>query len=299
MSEFGGALVEEFIEGREFTVLVVDNPEDLARPLACMPLECKFGSGETFKHFDLKWHDYESISWVPCNGKDEELATRLRSASIAAYKATRGVSYARCDFRVSLDGDIYFLEINPNCGIMYPPGSHGSADEVLCADPDVDHARFLDLVIQAALVRHRSKKGVVEKRFQPDSGYGMYCTQRVLAGERVVQYENTEHVLASSQYVDRKFARGSLERQWFEEYAYPLSDGLWATWSADPKKWIPINHSCDPTCWVDGLDLLARRDLEPGEHLTMDYATFCVENTKPFDCRCGGRGRQTATVNGY
>jgi D-alanine-D-alanine ligase len=28
LSEFGGALIEEFIEGREFTVLVAENPED-------------------------------------------------------------------------------------------------------------------------------------------------------------------------------------------------------------------------------------------------------------------------------
>ncbi len=69
VGEFGGALVEEFIEGREFTVLVSENPSDPSDPCVHMPVECVFGAGETFKHFDLKWRDYESMRWVSEGGE--------------------------------------------------------------------------------------------------------------------------------------------------------------------------------------------------------------------------------------
>jgi D-alanine-D-alanine ligase len=42
---YGGALVEEFITGREFTVLVVENPADPQRPQALVPVECSFSEG--------------------------------------------------------------------------------------------------------------------------------------------------------------------------------------------------------------------------------------------------------------
>jgi len=39
----------------------------------------------------------------------------------------RGVGYGRADFRVSDNGDVYFLEMNPNCAIFYPPEEHANA----------------------------------------------------------------------------------------------------------------------------------------------------------------------------
>ena len=77
---------------------MVDNPGDPDTPHAYLPIECQFQHGEDFKHFDLKWKDYESMAWVPCD--DPHLDKALRAAAVAAYKATRGVSYGRCDFRV-------------------------------------------------------------------------------------------------------------------------------------------------------------------------------------------------------
>lgn len=63
IGEYGGALIEEFIEGREFTVLVCENPDNQYEPLVYTPVECIFTAGDTFKHFDLKWKDEHSIKW--------------------------------------------------------------------------------------------------------------------------------------------------------------------------------------------------------------------------------------------
>lgn len=85
LTDYGGALVEEFIAGREFTVLVGENPEDAGMPIAYLPVECQFPSGEEFKHFDLKWHEYDGIEWVPVT--DDDLAERLKEMAREVYLA--------------------------------------------------------------------------------------------------------------------------------------------------------------------------------------------------------------------
>jgi len=55
------------------------------------------------------------------------------------FRALRGVGYGRADFRVNAKGEVYFLEMNPNCGLFYTapdddPGILGSADFILRQD---------------------------------------------------------------------------------------------------------------------------------------------------------------------
>src|SRR5208282_157090 len=59
IAEYGAALIEEFIEGREFTVLVAEPRHADEEAWVLEPIEFLFPPGESFKHFDLKWKDYD------------------------------------------------------------------------------------------------------------------------------------------------------------------------------------------------------------------------------------------------
>src|ERR1700754_4639340 len=53
-----------------------------------------------------------------------------------------------------------------------------------------------------------------------------------------------------------------------------------------------LNHSCDANCWLDGaVGLVARRDIEAGEEITLDQATWNHdEDEYVWDqdrCTCG------------
>jgi len=55
---------------------------------------------------------------------------------------------------------------------------------------------------------------------------------------------------------------------------------------ADPVRYG--NHSCDPNLWHDtATALVARRRIQPGEELTIDYATHTGIETWTMNCRCG------------
>lgn len=48
-----------------------------------------------------------------------------------------------------------------------------------------------------------------------------------------------------------------------------------------------FNHSCEPNTGSGGsIELIAIKDIMPGEELTFDYA-FHETNFKPFKCKCG------------
>jgi D-alanine-D-alanine ligase len=153
LSRFGAALIEEYIDGSECTVLVAENPDDPARPTTYTPMEYRFPEGETFKHANLKWVEYAGLECSPVS--DPALAQRLRDLSARFFVALSGASFGRCDLRVDRDGTPYMLEINPNCGVYYPPTDPGSADLCLLAEPN-GHERFTHQLVNAALRRHRA-----------------------------------------------------------------------------------------------------------------------------------------------
>ena len=279
---FGGALIEEFIEGREFTVLVTEPRGDEEAPWALQPVEFLFPEGERFKHFDLKWVDYNSMQTRLV--EDEGLAFRLREASSLTFEALGGTGYGRCDLRMDSTGEIFLLEINPNCGIFYPEGAFGSADIILANSPE-GHSGFLEHLLFCA--RRRQERGLKswQVSFDRQSGFGLSATRDVRRGEIVIRYEEVGCTMVSLRHVQQNW-RG-LKRQWFERYAWPVSDTVFQLWSENPENWRPINHSCDPNLWLEGLDLVARHDIASGAPLTVDYATFCGPSMTPFDCSCG------------
>jgi len=145
---FGRALLEEFIEGREFTCLIAENPDDPKSPITFKPVEFIFPDGESFKHYDMKWVEYEKMSVTPV--KEARIEKVLREQTARLFKAMDGNGYARCDYRMGADGTIHMLEINPNCGIFYAPDEPGSADFSLINDPVYNHNKFLKLIIRSA-----------------------------------------------------------------------------------------------------------------------------------------------------
>jgi D-alanine-D-alanine ligase len=154
INAYGATLVEEFIEGREFSVLVAENPDNPERPVAFIPVEEKFPAGETFKHSDIKWVNYKGMSVAPVSDPQED--RQLREMSIAFFRAFNGVGYGRCDIRMDTAGVAYMLEINPNCGLFYPPSDPGMADFILLNDP-LGYPGFMDLIIRSAFKRAKKK----------------------------------------------------------------------------------------------------------------------------------------------
>ena len=109
--------------------------------------------------------------------------------------------------------------------------------------------------------------------------------------------EGRAHRIVTARHVETTW--DAADQLTFRRYGYPLSAEVFALWSEDPTAWAPQNHSCAPNTAFSGLDVIALRDIKPGEELTLDYAQFMHEGSEPFDCSCGAdgcRGRVSGSV---
>lgn len=288
LPEYSSLLAEEYIDGREFTVLVAADP-DGARCTVFRPVEYRFPKGLSYKTYALKTSELHPDCNVPCT--DPVLEKGLRAAAERIFRGFNGVGYARLDFRVTADGEIFFLEINFTCSVFYTNGYEGSADHILKQD-GIGPSGFLHYIIEEGRCRHRRKIRPFSIKGNSISGYGIYANRMIQRGEVLFRGEGRSQRIVTRRFVDTNWSEE--EKLLFRRYAYPLSRELFILWDEDPSQWAPQNHSCTPNAAFDGLNVIALRDIGSGEELTLDYAQFLDQSMEPFDCQCGStacRGR--------
>ena len=117
-----GVFLERFVEGREFTVLVV------GQGAAYPPAERVFPDGlpprERLLSYERYWEDYTEETPLPAGVSlyryapvESPLRAKLEELAARAYRALEGCGYARVDMRMDSSGEVYVLEVNSNCGL--------------------------------------------------------------------------------------------------------------------------------------------------------------------------------------
>ena len=280
IQEYGPIMVEEYIAGREFTVLVAANA-DGKNCTVFRPVEYLFPKGREFKTYALKTSELHPDCNVPCS--DPLLDKKLRSASERIFSGFNAVGYGRLDFRVNDKKEIYFLEINFTCSVFYKDGYEGSADFVLKYD-GIGQDGFLRHIIKEGIARHQRQKKPFVMKGNSIAGFGIYATRNIKEGEIIFKGEGKSQRIITKRYVESNW--NEEEKLHFRRYAYPISEELFVLWDEDPSEWAPQNHSCEPNTAFDGLNVHALRNIKKNEELTLDYAQFLDENMEPFQCQC-------------
>jgi len=281
IAAYPALLLEEYIAGREFTVLVVANPDGRSCK-SFKPVEYVFPEGFAFKTYALKTAELHPGANIPCN--DPALEKELRHAAEKIFNCFGGKGYARMDFRVKDDNSIYFLEVNFTCSVFYTDGYEGSADFILQYD-GIGQAGFLQQIIEEGMARHARKQKAYALRGNSIAGFGIYALRPIKKNECLYQGEERATRVVTKKHVEAHW--NEEEQMRFRQYAYPLGGDAYAFWDAEPGEWAPQNHSCDANTRMAGLNMIATRDIATGEELTLDYALFLDKEMEPFQCQCG------------
>jgi D-alanine-D-alanine ligase len=146
------ALVEEYIEGREFYVGVLGNREPEALP----PIEVDFsGLPEGLPRIlgsKAKW-DEDSVEFKGTKSVlaevPDELRAKLQKAATDAHRALRVRDYGRVDLRLTDTGDIYVIEVNANCYL-----ESGSEFATAAQAAGYSYPRLIQRLVELALERH-------------------------------------------------------------------------------------------------------------------------------------------------
>ncbi|MFW5691052.1 MAG: SET domain-containing protein [Chloroflexota bacterium] len=123
-------------------------------------------------------------------------------------------------------------------------------------------------------------------------GHGLVAARLIKAGEVVSRLEPDQPTIA----IDELNTMPASEQDRLLHYCYQC-DETHIVCEQGIERYM--NHSCDPnTWWADDETMIARRDIQPGEEITYDYATTEVDINFSMSCRCGSaacRGEVTNT----
>lgn len=141
------ALVEEYIDGREFCVGMLGNDEMEFLPL----VESDFGGrGNRLVTWADKFMQSDCEPEKICPARvSENLAAKLREISLATFRACHLKDFARADIRVDADDKPYVLEINSMASLG------GTGSYVLAAQrAGYDFAAMINRIVDVAHRRY-------------------------------------------------------------------------------------------------------------------------------------------------
>lgn len=150
-------LVEQYIEGREFYVGVLGNADPLALPVIEMDFTGFPADKPRIASYAAKWGEDGEGSGAEFAGTksvfpaslEPELEGRMKSTAIAAFQALRLRDYARIDLRVSPNGEVYVIEVNPNCYLERESEFARAAKE-----SGLEYPALVERIIELALARY-------------------------------------------------------------------------------------------------------------------------------------------------
>ena len=156
-SEFRSpALVEQFVEGREFYVGVLGNAHAEALPVIELDFS-RFPAGTPrVASWEAKWGD-ESGGGAEFGGTESlfptdlpaELVVRMQKVAVDAFEALRLRDYGRIDLRVSSEGEIFVIEVNPNCYL-----ERGSEFARAAHAHGLPYERLVERIVDLAMARY-------------------------------------------------------------------------------------------------------------------------------------------------
>lgn len=172
----GGALVEEFIDGREFNATVLGNPQDTVLPVSEIVYSLPSETPRILT-FAAKWqldspYFRGTRAVCPAETKAEE-RKHISETALAAFCLLGYQGYARVDMRMDKERQINVIEVNPNPDISPDAGAARQAEAA-----GMTYAQFIDKIVQLALEKkyhdHQDTPDVKKRQASLDENTAEY-----------------------------------------------------------------------------------------------------------------------------
>lgn len=149
------AIVEEYIEGREFCVGVWGNERAEVLPLIELDFANVPENRPRIYSFKAKWdalyREEKGIRSIFVKDLSEIILNRIQDVCVTTYRALGFKDYARLDIRMTHDYEIYVLDANPNPYIAKDEDLPMAAEKA-----GVSYGDFVGRILQLAWERYRS-----------------------------------------------------------------------------------------------------------------------------------------------
>jgi D-alanine-D-alanine ligase len=147
----GGALVEKFIDGREFNATVLGSWECTVLPVSEIAYSLPAGTPRILT-FAAKWEPdslyFQGTRAVCPADIGAEEREHIAGTAIAAFRILGGKGYARVDMRMDGEGQLHVIEVNPNPDISPDSGAVRQAKAA-----GMSYIQFIEKIMELAWER--------------------------------------------------------------------------------------------------------------------------------------------------
>jgi D-alanine-D-alanine ligase len=152
------ALVEPFIEGREFSIGLLGNPPQVL-PIIEPDHSLLPKNYLPFDSLEVKWYFEEenNVDYLRCPAKIEPgLRKKVTKICLETFAVLKIRDYCRIDIKCDLKGNPYVLDVNSPAGMIPPEISTTSYFPLACRAAGLDYGETLKTIINMAIKRSRA-----------------------------------------------------------------------------------------------------------------------------------------------
>jgi D-alanine-D-alanine ligase len=166
------ALVEKFLPGREFTVALLGNGQNVrVFPIIEIRLDKLPAGVNPLYSYEAKWvwdQLDHPVEMYDCPARiDPDLEHRIKQICLNVFRVLRCRDWCRIDIRLDENNIPHVIELNPLPGILPDPNDH-SAFPMAARNAGVSYNAMLNAVLDEALLRYGIHNGF--KGSTQDSG---------------------------------------------------------------------------------------------------------------------------------
>lgn len=151
------ALIEPFLEGREFSIAMLGNPPVIL-PIIESNHKILPKKYLPFDSYEVKWFFEEEghSDYLICPAKiDKKLEIKLKNICYKVWESLNVLDWCRIDIRCDQNENPYVLEINSPAGITPPEVTTTSYFPLAARAAGIDYKNLLNKIIQTALRRYK------------------------------------------------------------------------------------------------------------------------------------------------
>ncbi|NCN39251.1 MAG: D-alanine--D-alanine ligase [Candidatus Aenigmarchaeota archaeon CG_4_10_14_0_8_um_filter_37_24] len=149
------ALVEEFLDGREFTVSLIGNPSEIM-PIVEITFDNLPEGVPKFDCYDVKWvwdSPDSEVETVICPAKiDKKLEDMIKRTALDTFQALECLDFGRIDMRLDRNGVPNVIDVNPIAGLI-PDPKENSRFPKACYTAGMTYNQIILKIIESALKR--------------------------------------------------------------------------------------------------------------------------------------------------
>ena len=157
----GACMAEQFIDGREFSVSVLEGADGRGQVLGVAEIVFRADMPVKIVGYDAKWEagseaDQSTVRSFAFRKAESGLARNLERAALDCWEELGLSGYARVDFRVDAGERLYIIDVNANPCLAEDAGFMATAEEAGWRPAEVFSA-----IVAGALRRYGSERNIL------------------------------------------------------------------------------------------------------------------------------------------